>query len=173
MAWHEIVKYSPKNYDENGVYTIDEWTSRCDVGKSYQGKIFTLDDYLKVEQQYIDVILSIMSVVGCKYLTIKYLEANKKAVAEEIESSKYKNTDSRLLKSLPLLEEKRRIHYKKISDIVRLCLREYLYVELSNQEHKLSIEFGYDYYLNVSCSLSNTVLHDIVKQTGLCLDPRG
>lgn len=33
MAWHEIVKYSPQNYNSDGVYTADEWTSRCDVGK--------------------------------------------------------------------------------------------------------------------------------------------
>ena len=24
MIWHEIVKYSPKNYDDNGVYIKDE-----------------------------------------------------------------------------------------------------------------------------------------------------
>lgn len=33
MAWHEIVKYCPQNYNSDGVYTADEWTSRCDVGK--------------------------------------------------------------------------------------------------------------------------------------------
>lgn len=34
MNWHEIVKYSPQKYDSNGIYTADEWTSRCDVGKN-------------------------------------------------------------------------------------------------------------------------------------------
>lgn len=38
MIWHEIVKYSPENYDENGVYTKNEWISRSDIGTSYEGK---------------------------------------------------------------------------------------------------------------------------------------
>lgn len=43
---------------------------------------------------------------------------------------------------------------EKIIDIIRLSLREYIYVVLCNKEHKLHIKFGYDYYLNVSCSLN-------------------
>lgn len=32
MIWREIVKYSPENYAENGVYTKNEWISRSDIG---------------------------------------------------------------------------------------------------------------------------------------------
>ena len=46
MNWHEIVKYSPQKYDSNGVYTANEWTSRCDVGKKFDGKLFTLKESL-------------------------------------------------------------------------------------------------------------------------------
>ncbi len=49
MAWHEILKYSPKNY-KNRIYTADEWTSRCEVGKYFNGKQFTIEEYLRVEQ---------------------------------------------------------------------------------------------------------------------------
>ena len=58
MIWHEIVKYSSENYGENGVYTKDEWTSRSDIGTVYEGKTFTLEKYLDVEQRYINVVLS-------------------------------------------------------------------------------------------------------------------
>ena len=40
------------------------------------------------------------------------------------------------------------------------------------QEHKLHIKFGYDYYLNVSCSLNCETLKNIVCREGLYLDPR-
>ena len=56
--------------------------------------------------------------------------------------------------------------------VLRLALREYIYVELSNKAHKLFVKFGYDYYLNVACSLSNEVLEDIVRKEKLFLDPR-
>ena len=172
MNWHEIVKYSPQKYDSNGIYTTDEWTSMWDVGKKFDGKLFTLEEYLRVEQRYVSVILSIMKAMNCKYMTIQYLEADKEYITSSIKSSKFYNIDSELLKSLPLLEENRRIHISKITDIIRLSLREYIYVVLCNKEHKLHIKFGYDYYLNVSCSLNCETLKNIVCREGLYLDPR-
>ena len=41
---HEIVKYAPQYYDENGAYQKDEWTCFSDIGKEYEGglsQIFT------------------------------------------------------------------------------------------------------------------------------------
>lgn len=172
MNWHEIVKYSPQKYDSNGIYTADEWTSRCDVGKKFDGKLFTIEEYLRVEQRYVSVILSIMKATNCKYMTIQYLEADKEYITSRIKSSKFYNIDSELLKSMPLLEEKRRIYILKITDIIRLSLREYIYVVLRNKEHKLQIEFGYDYYLKICCSLNMETLKNIVYREGLYLDPR-
>lgn len=172
MNWHEIVKYSPQKYDSNGIYTADEWTSRCDVGKKFDGKLFTIEEYLRVEQRYVSVILSIMKATNCKYMTIQYLEADKEYITSRIKSSKFYNIDSELLKSMPLLEEKRRIYILKITDIIRLSLREYIYVVLRNKEHKLQIEFGHDYYLKISCSLNLETLKNIVYREGLYLDPR-
>lgn len=172
MVWHEIVKYCPQKYDPNGVYTADEWTSRSDVGKYYDGKLFTLEDYLDVEQRYVAVVLSVMEAAKCEYLTIKYLEADKNYIADRIKSSKFYNIDSSLLKSVPLLEEKRKIYDKEIPDMVRLALREYAYVVLCNKGRELVIEFGYDYYLKIMCSLNNETLRNIVQREGLYLDPR-
>ena len=113
-----------------------------------------------------------MKAMNCKYMTIQYLEADKEYITSSIKSSKFYNIDSELLKSLPLLEENRRIHILKITDIIRLSLREYIYVVLRNKEHKLHIKFGYDYYLNVSCPLNYDTLKNIVYREGLYLDPR-
>ena len=170
--WHEIVKYNPVYYDKNGVYTIDEWTSRSDVGKCYNGKTFSIEEYLKVEQQYIDVVLSVMDTAKCAYMTINYLEADKDYIVDRIKSSKFYNIDFPLLLSLPLVAKGKKIYYKKIDNLIRLALREYLYVVLCNNKHKLQIEFGYDYYMKISSSLSNTVLQEKVSKVGLFLDPR-
>jgi len=171
MAWHEILKYSPKNY-KNRIYTVDEWTSRCEVGKYFNGKQFTIEEYLRVEQQHINVILSIMKAVQSKFVVIRYLEADKADIIESIQDSKFHDIDSPLLQSIPLLEVKKRIHPNEIPDIVRMALREYIYVELGDKEHKFKIQFGYDYYLYVACTLPKEELQNIVAKEGLFLDPR-
>ena len=37
---YRVTKYDPANR-VNGEYTKDEWTSMYDVGRSYNGKVFT------------------------------------------------------------------------------------------------------------------------------------
>lgn len=77
-----------------------------------------------------------------------------------------------MLQSIQLLEENRRVYITRITDLVRLSLREYIYVVLSNKENKIQIKFGYDYYLNIACSLNYETLNYIVRNEGLYLDPR-
>ena len=171
MNWHEIAKYNPSNYAD-GIYTVDEWTSMSDVGKCYHGIMFALEDYLKVEQQYLDAVLSILCATGCKYMSIQYLEADRNLVEEQIKSSKNYNSDAPLLKSLPKLQVNKRIGLQEIDQIIRLNLREYIYAVLVNKKHQLKIEFGYDYYLRVCTALDDATLRSIVGGAGLFLDPR-
>lgn len=63
----------------------DDWTSISDIGKSFNGKIFSSKDYLKVENQYINTVLMIMSELDCKYLTIAYIEVNQNEMINDIE----------------------------------------------------------------------------------------
>lgn len=114
MIWHEIVKYSPKNYDDNGVYIKDEWSSRSDIGAVYDGKPFTLEEYLDVEQRYVNVVLSIMRATNCKYMTIQYLEADKDYIAKQIKASKYREIDCHLLMSISLGGRKKNIHRENV-----------------------------------------------------------
>ena len=47
LKMHEIVKYPPQNYI-NGIYEKDEWTDYSDIGKVFDDKLFTLEEYLSV-----------------------------------------------------------------------------------------------------------------------------
>jgi hypothetical protein len=113
-----------------------------------------------------------MKATNSKYLSIQYLEADKEYIINKIKCSKFYSIDSELLQSIQLLEENRRVYITRITDLVRLSLREYIYVVLSNKEHKIQIKFGYDYYLNIACSLNYETLNYIVRNEGLYLDPR-
>ncbi|MBP3845303.1 MAG: hypothetical protein J6E48_09270, partial [Prevotella sp.] len=128
--------------------------------------------YLNIEKHYINVVHSIMKATNSKYLSIQYLEADKEYIINKIKCSKFYSIDSELLQSIQLLEENRRVYITRITDLVRLSLREYIYVVLSNKENKIQIKFGYDYYLNIACSLNYETLNYIVRNEGLYLDPR-
>lgn len=59
MAIHEIVKYNPINY-LNGVYITEEWSSKSDIGKIFNGHKFTINEYMQTEREYIDAVKIIM-----------------------------------------------------------------------------------------------------------------
>lgn len=59
MALHEIVKYNSINY-LNGVYITEEWSSKSDIGKIFNGHKFTINEYMQTEREYIDAVKIIM-----------------------------------------------------------------------------------------------------------------
>ena len=81
--FHEIVKYAPSGYNKDGIYTSDDWTSISDIGKSFNGKILSVKDYLKVEEQYVNTVLMIMSALDCECLAIEYIEINQDKMAND------------------------------------------------------------------------------------------
>lgn len=171
MEWHEIVKYKPENYDSEGRYTVDEWTSISDVGKTYNGKTLTFDEYLATEQKYVDAIRNIVIESGCKCLIVRYIELYKSYTIKQIKSRPYKE-DPEIIKLVRTLDMGKRIYLDTLDKVIRMALREYMYVILSSNEHSLLIESGYDYYMKVCCAIDDPVLRKIVSEARLYLDPR-
>jgi len=169
---HEIVKYNPIYYND-GCYTSEEWTDIDDVGKVYDGKIFTISEYLEVEQRYINTIVDIMKFVGSKYLTVSYVELNRKSAEEQLLKSKFYDEDIPLLHYIKTFNQKKHITIKMIEPIGRLCMRGYLFVKLVERKHRLKFEFGYDLYLSATCgTINQEQLNQIVRKNDLYLDPR-
>ena len=54
-----IVKYNPRYYDEEK-YLRNEWTSFADVGLAFDDGILTMEDYIRVENNYISCIKEIV-----------------------------------------------------------------------------------------------------------------
>ena len=69
-------------YNEEGHYTTNEWTAMCDVDRVRDGHLLTIDEYLEVEQKYVNSVIKVMELTGCKYLTISHL-------GDTIRSTKY------------------------------------------------------------------------------------
>lgn len=49
----------PINY-LNGVYITEEWSSKSDIGKIFNGHKFTINEYMQTEREYIDAVKIIM-----------------------------------------------------------------------------------------------------------------
>ena len=62
--------------------TTNEWTAVCDVDRVRDGHLLTIDEYLEVEQKYVDAVIKIMELTNCKYLTVTYL-------GDSVEDTKY------------------------------------------------------------------------------------
>lgn len=169
---YEIAKYNPIYYDMEGYYNHDEWTNICDVGKSYENKVFTIYEYLDIELRYINTIIDIMKFVGSKFLTIQYFELDKKHAEKLILNSRFSYYDLPLLHYVQTFNKNKHITMKMIAPIIKLCMRDYLYVILVDRKHRLKIDFGYELYLRLECCIDKKVLDHIVQYNGLYLNPR-
>lgn len=173
---HSVVKYKPENYNEKGHYTKEEWGCMGDVGRIYDGHLVTLDEYLEVEQQYVDAAVKIMELVNCKYLTVTFLgdtvRSTKSSIRDMLsKKNRFLSYDKMLYDSYMGLVEGKRIYVADIPSVVRLNLREYTNTTLTNLKKSLEIHFGYDYYMFFNTKFSIDILREEIRKIGLYLDP--
>lgn len=173
---HTIVKYKPEYYNNEGHYIINEWGGMGDVGQIYDGHIVTLDEYLDVEQKYVDAVTKIMDLSNCKFLTISYLGDTVRSTKHSIrrmlsKKNRFLEYDRLLYNSYMELIENKRIYITDIDNIIRLNLREYTYTGLTNLKKGLEIHFGYDYYMYCNTKLPTDILEKEVRKIGLYLNP--
>ena len=169
---HAIVKYKPEYYNEEGHYTREEWGAMGDVGKVYNGNLFTLEEYLDTEQRYVDAVLELMRTTNSQYLTVFFMgdtpRSRKWALKKMIDKkNRFLVCDKPLYETYVNLQQGKRIHINKIDPIVRLNLREYTYTALVNWENHLEIHFGYDYYMYCNSRLSINILRQKINKIGL------
>lgn len=150
-ASHEIVKYKPEFYDENGVYQKDEWTNYSDIGEVYEGRIVTRDDYLDVENRFIDITRAILAAAGCSYITLGYVEARRRKG----------------------LREGMRVRVQEIDPFLRLALRGKAFIVFVNRSKGVQFDFSNDVlYMHLNCRVPDNELRTIVESRSLYLDPR-
>jgi len=132
-----VTKYNPENRDETGAYKVDEWTSISDIGKKFNGTVFTYQDYISTEDKYI---LSIREF--CNYFDIGELEIKN---LELHEPDNWDTYSLDLKETFEKLRDKKSVLRADLENLARLILREYLWCDLENEDK--GIHFGYDYYM--------------------------
>lgn len=84
---YRISKYNPSCRDGLGRYTVNEWSSLYDIGKTFNGVQFTLEEYLKVENNYITTYISLLKYFNTDTLEVVNLE-NSFTIDEVIQNIK-------------------------------------------------------------------------------------
>lgn len=142
MNEYRITKYNPQ-YRLNGVYCKDEWTSMSDIGKKFEDSMLQPEEYLDVENRYIQCCMDVMKAAGIKKLSVSNPEIyyNKvvlpKTVCEEGE----------------------------MREIIKWCLREMCWAKLKSKH--FFIHFGYDYYMYIGTELPITTVLNIAQSCSL------
>jgi hypothetical protein len=143
MKKYRITKYNPKNRNEEGHYLYDHWTDISDVGKTLEGELVTQKEYFKIEQDYINAIIEILTESKQKYLRLvsydndRYIDSIKDNVNEWFHNSDFENLN---------IYEDKKILLSEIPTIIKLNLRGYIDTSLEIKD-QFYIQFGYDFYM--------------------------
>lgn len=139
MKHYRITKYNPKYRNKAGHYIRDEWISFSDIGQVFNGEVFSLDEYLDIEEKYCTAVNLFMECCEADNLILTSVEYfNEKLsklypVSTKSIHKKVKNGNS--------------YSRSEINDICKLILRENIWGKLSSSN--MYVHFGYDYYMYI------------------------
>ena len=154
-----ITKYNPNYRDELGRYKKCEWTSFSEIGTIFNGKKLTIDDYIAIENAYVDAIVAFMDDLGIKSLQVKGLEKKNNKFMTDGAHKLYSDEMVNLYISL---QDNDVLDVREIEYLSRLILRENLWCKL-DQEEILLVHFGYDYYMYIgSRNICEDAINNII-----------
>lgn len=142
-----ISKYDHK-YRTDGVYLKEEWTSISDVGKVFEGKMFTSAEYEHYESLYLSFIESVCAQLDIAEMVVSCLEDYNSICS-------YNNDAS--IKGI-----------NAIIEVARDCLREKYWCKLVTDV--CQFHFGYDYYLYLCSPLNYHYVNDLATERGLYVE---
>lgn len=158
MFSYRITKFDPKFRNELGHFLNNDWTSISEIGKKFDGKELTFEDYKQIEDAYVQAIILFMNFLHLNSLTVAYLEKYRKKPLPDIYRTK---TMLELYKKIFVEQELDKI---EVSDAARLMLHETLWCKLESKD-TMFVHFGDDYYMYIGSSqeLPDSVKNEIEK----------
>jgi len=74
MFMYRVTKYDPRHRDANGAFLREDWTSACDIGRSFGGRTLTKQQYLEIENKHVETVRRLLSNAGIKSMRIQDVE---------------------------------------------------------------------------------------------------
>jgi hypothetical protein len=144
-----VTKYDPAfRAGGRGAFTGDDWTSVSDVGESFNGEVLTLDTYLAVEAQHLQVVAAFLDEARVDHAVVRAAEAH----------------DARWW---PV--EGERLSPLETVDVVREMLRERGFCRLEG-ERGVYVHVGYDYHLYLGGDVPSEQTLRTASRVGLFAD---
>jgi len=166
MNTWRLSKYDPR-FRKRGAFQLDVWTSVSDIGKSFEGKVLTVEEYLRTENQYVSVISSFLKETQVSSLVVTALEKHfPDGPIERLDSS-----DPLLdpLAEITSILEGDTLSLSEIETVCRLSLREFLWCKLENDELAY-VHFGYDYYVYLGSASDCPQTREYASSIGLFME---
>jgi hypothetical protein len=170
MKKYNISKYNPELKDNSGRYLKEDWTAISDIGKSFDGKVLSSEDYLEMEDKYIKAVYEILDFCNLKSLNVQDVRKSFKydRFIELINERKIVYNED-LLKLYNSLESIKILPYQEIGLFCRLLLREDIGAKVS-YPRKLKIFICYDYLLGIHSNRSIEKVIPRIKDLGLFVE---
>lgn len=146
----QISKYRKEELPLYREGSIPTWTSVSDIGRMINGKVLTVNDYLTVENLYIQAINAFMMCTNTKTLFINQLEKpfDLEVIKERSKQKGLNDNDfSGIYDFYQLIKEGASISRGEVEFLSRLALRENLWAQL--QCETMFLRFDYDYYIDI------------------------
>lgn len=159
MQGWRVSKYDPSRRDAVGRYVHEEWTSVYDIGKSIAGQVLTVEEYLRVENAYIETAMVFHADAGAPFL-----------LARDVEIAGSNPNIPGDVVSVPPAEGQP-IGRADLVAVIRSCLREIFWCRLEAEEKLCMIHFGYDYYMYLTGMSLTAHTFDVARAGGLFLEP--
>jgi hypothetical protein len=143
MYQWRVTKYDPRLRDSSGTLRGGDWTSWSDIGKQYNGREFTLKNYQKIENAYIEAARNFFIESSVLYVTVRGLEiGNKENLDRAIGLGLFEELD---------LHEGQQLELEDALHALRMMLREFTWCRLE-YEDQFFIHVGYDYYMYIGAA---------------------
>lgn len=148
MLEYRITKYDPANRAPTDAYLLNTWTSRSDIGKTFDGALLTPEEYNRFEEAYIAAAVAFLQESGCTALTVS---------SQECHREKPQSQDGDSL-SMP-----------QIAEAIRGMLREEYWCRLECSDAFIHIGYDYSMYLGVATYCPDAIA--LASANGLFVEP--
>jgi hypothetical protein len=171
MMSYRITKYNPDKRNAQGHYMDNsEWTAISDIDKPEYNSV-TYAEYEKVETAYVDAIKAIMLDNNLKFLLVDSLELHDKNqdFKKYEETGRLKNIIVDFDKDVKILKNGLQLGFSELDKIIRLILRETVWMVLINNDFE--VRFGYDYNMYVKIDSIKKSTIKAIGKNGLFVEP--
>lgn len=162
MFSYRITKYNPAYRNEQGWYLKDNWTCYSEIGRRRNGEILTLDEYLEVENKYIQAIIQFME---CNKIT--FFQVND--IEKSFNPANDLNSTQEMIATRKKIKNRSFVAEKDFESVCKLILRNYLWCRLKNNKN-MEVHFGGDYYMYILSKSTCKKAIETIEKLGLFVE---